>query len=73
MTFSRVFSQPADTRSLTQSLSRSRRGRILRQRNVIAECGLQAFDGAILIAAARAAPDADRADHLAVNNDREAS
>jgi hypothetical protein len=49
------------------------RGRILRQRNVIAKGGLQAFDGAILIAAACAPADADGTDHLAVDNDREAA
>jgi hypothetical protein len=40
----------------------SRRGRIDRQRNVLAECRLQTLDGAMLIAAARAA-DTDGADH----------
>src|SRR5882762_5350022 len=51
----------------------SRRGRIDRQRDVLAECRLQTLDGAILIAAARAAADADGADHLPVDNDREAT
>ncbi len=48
-------------------------GRIFRQRNVIAECRLQSFHGAILIAAPRAASDSDGADHLAVDNDWKAS
>src|SRR6266436_71655 len=51
----------------------SRRGRIDRQRDVLAECRLQTLDGAILIAAARAAADSDGADHLPVDNDREAA
>src|ERR1700686_1900184 len=52
----------------------SRRGRIDWQRNVLPECRLQTLDGAILIAAAaRAAADADGADHLPVHNDRDAA
>src|SRR6267378_1466984 len=51
----------------------SRRGRIDRQRDVLAECRLQTLDGAILIAAARAAADSDGADHLPVDYDREAA
>ena len=49
-------------------LAPSRR-RINRQRNVLAESRLQPLDRAILIAAARAAADSDRADHLPVDND----
>ena len=47
--------------------------RIDRQRDVLAECRLQPLDGAILVAAARSAPDADGADHLPVDDDRDAA
>jgi hypothetical protein len=53
--------------------SDGRLARIDRQRNVLAESRLQALDGAILIAAARASADADGADHLPVDDDRDAA
>src|SRR4029077_2613916 len=63
-------------RYATRSLGRTggaRRGcRINRQSDVFAECGLQTLDGAILIPAACSAADADGADHLSVDNDRNA-
>src|SRR6267142_3056071 len=43
--------------------------RIDRQKDAIAEGGFEALDGAILVAPAGAAPDADGADHLTVHND----
>ena len=54
------------------SLSRTGRGRIDGQCDVRAECRPQALDCAILSAAWEAA-DAYSADHLAVNNDRDAA
>jgi hypothetical protein len=56
-----------------RSLSRARRSRVNRQRNLLAKCGLQTFDGASLIAAARDTTDAYGADHLPVDNDRDAA
>src|SRR5207249_5370836 len=51
----------------------SGRGRIDRQRHVLRECRPQTLDGAILVAAARPAADADGADHLSVDNNRDAA
>ena len=56
-----------------RSLTVSGRSWIDRQRNVLAERRLQTLDGAILIAAARATADADGADHLSVDNNRDAA
>src|SRR5580658_9013472 len=49
------------------------RGWINRQRNVVAKGGLQAFNRAILVAAARASTHPDGADHLTVHDDWDAA
>src|SRR5579872_836606 len=55
-----------------KSVPRARR-RILRQGDMLAEGGFQAFDRARFIAAACTAADADSADHLAIHHDRNAA
>src|SRR5438067_900639 len=68
-----AFSRAAFSAVRSVRAAASRRSRIDRQRHVVAECRLQTLDGAILVAAARAATDADGADHLSVDNNRDAA